>query len=138
LTRSVRAQVVDPIRQMPVARGCGRVLVVTAQANVGIRLSSLLHEAGHDAHRAGSATEATVLMREATFDAVMLDRHLPNHGAAAMLRRLTNQDGTSGPPIVVFGQEHALQDTTWACARRSGLGHALLELVEREWRGFIV
>jgi DNA-binding NtrC family response regulator len=138
LTRSARGLVVEPIGQMPVAPGCGRVLVVTAQANAGIRLSRLLHEAGHHACRAGSATEATALMRDATFNAVMLDRHLPNHGAAAMLRRLSNQDGTTGLPVVVFGQHHALEDATWACARGSGLGHALLELVEREWRGFIV
>jgi CheY-like chemotaxis protein len=114
--RPGRAAVQNPPEQLPDEKQSGkRILIVDHDENVLIALKRLLEEASYDTVTAKGGLKALQLLRQGTFDLVLLDDHLPDMSGEEVLHQVRSAD--AGTPVVVVQSGTPSDDLTVRYAR---------------------
>ena len=79
-----------------------RVLVVEDDERQRESVRHLLSRDGVEIVCAGSAAEALGHLRGTTFDCMVMDLNLPDLNGYELLQQMTEQDGVSFPPVIVY------------------------------------
>ncbi|MGA7929440.1 MAG: response regulator [Candidatus Sulfotelmatobacter sp.] len=112
-----RAAVKNPTAErLPDEKQAGRrVLIVDHHENVLIALKRLLEEARYDTTTAESGMKALQLLRQGSFDLVLLDDHLPDVSGEEVVRQV--RSAGAGTPVVVVQSGTPSDDLTVQYAR---------------------
>ena len=92
-----------------------RVLIVDHDENVLIALKRLLEEARYNTTTAQGGLKALQLLRQGTFDLVLLDDHLPDMSGEEVVRQV--RSASPGTPVVVVQSGTPSDDLTVRYAR---------------------
>jgi two-component system nitrogen regulation response regulator NtrX len=99
------------------------VLIVDDEADIRESLEAILSEEDYVISTAGTCAEALMLLRDATFQAVLLDIWLPDGDGLDVLRTIRGEQGNAGPrsgaPEVIMISGHG---TIEAAVRATKLG----------------
>ena len=79
-----------------------RVLVVEDDERQRESVRDLLSRDDVDVICAGSASEALEQLSSATFDCMVMDLNLPDLSGFELLKKMSEQDGVSFPPVIVY------------------------------------
>lgn len=79
-----------------------RVLVVEDDERQRESVRHLLSSEEVEIVGAGTATEALEHLRSSTFDCMVMDLNLPDLSGYELLQQMTEQDGVSFPPVIVY------------------------------------
>ncbi len=79
-----------------------RVLVVEDDERQRESVRHLLTNDDVEIVGAGTATEALAHLRGSTFDCMVMDLNLPDLSGYELLQQMTEQDGVSFPPVIVY------------------------------------
>jgi len=83
-------------------QGLRRVLVVEDDERQRDSVRSLLSSSDVEVVCAGTAGAALELLRQETYDCIILDLNLPDMNGCELLQQMTDQDGISFPPVIVY------------------------------------
>ncbi len=78
------------------------ILVVDDEPDIRRTLEAILVDEGYAVTTAGTASEALDLIRDAIFDAVLLDIWLPDHDGLDALQEIRAMDGGTGPEVIII------------------------------------
>ena len=78
------------------------VLVVDDEADIRTTLQAILADEGYAVATAGTAGEALELIRDATYDAVLLDIWLPDRDGLEALEDIRKVDAANGPEVIII------------------------------------
>jgi two-component system nitrogen regulation response regulator NtrX len=78
------------------------ILVVDDEPDIRRTLEAILGEEGYSVTAVGSAGEALELVRDAIFDAVLLDIWLPDRDGLEALTEIRGMDGGVGPEVIII------------------------------------
>ncbi|MEJ5127475.1 response regulator [Comamonas sp. MYb21] len=79
-----------------------RVLLVEDDERQRDSVHSLLGNSEVDVVCAGTATQALEYLAQGTYDCMIMDLNLPDMSGFALLERMSEQDGVSFPPVIVY------------------------------------
>ena len=77
------------------------ILVIDDEPDIRRTLEAILAEEGYAVTVTGAAGEAIELIRDAIFDAVLLDIWLPDRDGLDVLRDIRAMDGGTGPEVII-------------------------------------
>ena len=78
------------------------ILVVDDEPDIRRTLEAILVDEGYAVTTAGTASEALDLIRDAIFDAVLLDIWLPDRDGLDALQEIRAMDGGTGPEVIII------------------------------------
>ena len=78
------------------------ILVVDDEPDIRSTLQAILAEEGYTVTTAGTATEGLDLIRDAIFDAVLLDIWLPDRDGLEVLQDIRKFDAIAGPEVIII------------------------------------
>ena len=78
------------------------ILVVDDEPDIRSTLEAILAEEGYTVTTAGTATEGLDLIRDAIFDAVLLDIWLPDRDGLEVLQQIRKFDAVAGPEVIII------------------------------------
>ncbi len=99
-----REQIVDVLARLEkkLSRRANRVLIVEDDKNHREAVANLLGSGDVETFTAASAAECLNLLREQTFDCMVLDLSLPDTSGFALLETLSQENIYSFPPVIVY------------------------------------
>jgi signal transduction histidine kinase/CheY-like chemotaxis protein/CHASE3 domain sensor protein len=99
-----RDQLVDVLRKLEtrLSQRVHRVLIVEDDAVQREAVSKLLGSAGTQTVTASTAAECLSLLREETFDCMVLDLSLPDASGYSLLETLSQESAYAFPPVIVY------------------------------------
>ncbi|MHB1796433.1 MAG: response regulator, partial [Acidobacteriaceae bacterium] len=77
------------------------ILVVDDEPDIRRTLEAILAEEGYAVTTAGTAAEGLDLVRDAIFDAVLLDIWLPDRDGLDVLQQILSFDTVAGPEVII-------------------------------------
>jgi len=107
-----REQVVEALRRLDarLSPGVRRVLVVEDDARQRESVRQLLASEGVEIVPAETAARALELLRQRTFDCMVLDLNLPDLSGYELLERMGELDGVGFPPVIVYTGRNLSRD----------------------------
>src|SRR5487761_1574848 len=78
------------------------ILVVDDEPDIRSTLEAILAEEGYTVTTAGTAAEGLDLIRDAMFDAVLLDIWLPDRDGLDVLQEMRRVDAIAGPEVIII------------------------------------
>ncbi len=84
------------------SQGMRRVLVVEDDERQRESVELLLHGEGIEIVSAGTAMQALDHLVHSTFDCMVMDLNLPDFSGYELLEKMSEQDGVSFPPVIVY------------------------------------
>jgi CheY-like chemotaxis protein len=99
-----RDQLVDVLRKLEtrLSQRVHRVLIVEDDAVQREAVSKLLGSAGTQTVTASTAAECLSLLKEETFDCMVLDLSLPDASGYSLLETLSQESAYAFPPVIVY------------------------------------
>ncbi len=94
------------------------ILVVDDEPDIRRTLEAILAEEGYAVTTAATSGEALDLIRDAIFDAVLLDVWLPDRDGLEVLRDIRAMDGGTGPEVIIISGHGTIE----AAVRATKLG----------------
>lgn len=92
-----------------------RLLICDDSRTIRVLLRTALAELGHtDVTEASDGTIALELIGQQTFDAVMLDLHMPQMDGLAVLRELKSKPATAKLPVVIISSDADMRNVEQA------------------------
>ncbi|MGC9291578.1 MAG: sigma-54-dependent transcriptional regulator [Acidobacteriaceae bacterium] len=90
------------------------VLVVDDEADIRTTLQAILAEEGHTVTTAATAEEALELVRDAIYDAVLLDIWLPDRDGLEVLEEVRKIDPVNGPEVIIISGHGSIESAVRA------------------------
>src|SRR5579884_1941981 len=78
------------------------ILIVDDEADIRRLLEDILREEGYAVASTGSANEALVLLRDVTYDVLLLDIWLPDRDGLNVLNELRSLDSDNKPEVIII------------------------------------
>src|SRR5579875_2064002 len=78
------------------------ILIVDDEADIRRLLEDILREEGYAVASTGSANEALVLLRDVTYDVLLLDIWLPDRDGLDVLNELRSLDSDNKPEVIII------------------------------------
>ena len=85
------------------------ILVVDDEADIRATLQAILTEEGYTVTTASTAAEAVTLVRDAVYDAVLLDIWLPDRDGLEALEEIRKADPAAGPEVIVISGHASIE-----------------------------
>ena len=90
------------------------ILVVDDEPDIRSTLEAILAEEGYTVTTAGSAAEGLDLIRDAIFDAVLLDIWLPDRDGLEVLQQIRKFDAVAGPEVIIISGHGTIESAVRA------------------------
>ncbi len=90
------------------------VLVVDDEADIRATLQAILADEGYAVATAATATEALALVRDAMYDAVLLDIWLPDRDGLEALEEIRKADPVNGPEVIIISGHGSIESAVRA------------------------
>ncbi len=90
------------------------ILVVDDEADIRATLQAILSDEGYAVATASTATEAVALVRDAVYDAVLLDIWLPDRDGLEALEEIRKTDPANGPEVIIISGHGSIESAVRA------------------------
>ena len=90
------------------------ILVVDDEADIRTTLQAILADEGYAVATAPTATEALILIRDAVYDAVLLDIWLPDRDGLEALEEIRKADPANGPEVIIISGHGSIESAVRA------------------------
>src|SRR5579883_2807778 len=90
------------------------ILIVDDEADIRRLLEEILQEDGYAVASTGSATEAMVLLRDVTYDVMLLDIWLPDRDGLEVLNEIRTLDSGNKPEVIIISGHGTIESAVRA------------------------
>jgi two-component system nitrogen regulation response regulator NtrX len=90
------------------------ILIVDDEADIRRLLEEILREEGYAVASTGSANEALVLLRDVTYDVMLLDIWLPDRDGLAVLNEIRSLDLDNKPEVIIISGHGTIESAVRA------------------------
>jgi two-component system nitrogen regulation response regulator NtrX len=90
------------------------ILIVDDEADIRRLLEEILREEGYAVASTGSANEALVLLRDVTYDVMLLDIWLPDRDGLDVLNEIRSLDSDNKPEVIIISGHGTIESAVRA------------------------